>query len=102
MPTDQTPSTAARNLDQATSLRSWLEDPENAIDADLLIANFVAEDGVEMVFDLLNAPASQLSSTAQRWLARLRERFDRFGRDGESLRPPPAGKARFWTGSTRR
>ena len=102
MPTDQTSSTAAHNPDLATSLRSWLEDPENAIDADLLIANFVAEDGVEMVFDLLNAPASQLSAAAQHWLARLRERFERFVRDGESLRPAPAVKVSFWTGSMER
>src|SRR5437764_14703825 len=94
MPTETT--------DTETSFHLWLQDPENAIDADLLIANFVAEDGVEMVFDLLNAPASQLSSAAQHWLARLRERFERLVRDGESLRPAPAVKVSFWTGSMER
>jgi hypothetical protein len=94
MPTEMT--------DSQTSFQRWLQDPENAIDADLLIANFVAEDGVEMVFDLLNAPVSQLQGSAHRWLARLRERFDRFVRDGESLRPAPAVKVSFWTGSMER
>jgi hypothetical protein len=92
----------AETTDHETSFQRWLQDPENAIDADLLIANFVAEDGVEMLFDLLNAPAAQLQPTAQRWLARLRERFDRFLREGEPLRPAPAVKVSFWTGSMER
>src|SRR5712691_8419875 len=87
---------------EGDSFRRWLDDPENAIDADLLIANFVAEEGVEMVFDLLNAPSARLQPAAQRWLDRLRERFERFGREGESLRPAPAVKVSFWTGSMER
>lgn len=58
--------------------RHWADDPENVEAADRVMAEFVAEEGVEMVADLFACRGLQHQGTAERWMERLRGRFERW------------------------
>ena len=58
--------------------RRWADDPENVEAADRLMAEFVADEGVEMVADLFACRGLQHQGTAERWMERLRARFERW------------------------
>lgn len=58
--------------------RRWVDDPENVEAADRVMADFVAEEGVEMVADLFACRGLQHQGTAERWMDRVRARFERW------------------------
>jgi hypothetical protein len=94
-----------RVADGATpGLRRWLDDPENAIEAELLIADFVADDGMEMTWELIGSrPGAQVQQTVDRFLSRLRERLERWLTDGQPrLHPSPNVRISFSTGAMER
>jgi hypothetical protein len=71
--------------------RDWADDPENALEADALIAQFVAEEGVEMTAELLGCRGQQHQWAAERWIEKLGERFERWWSQGRP-RLAAAGK----------
>jgi len=58
--------------------RRWADDPENVEAADRVMAEFLAEEGIEMVADLFACRGLQQQGTAERWMERLRGRFERW------------------------
>jgi hypothetical protein len=62
--------------------RDWADDPENALEADALIAQFVAEEGVEMTSELIGCRGQQHQLAAERWMGKLGERFERWWSQG--------------------
>jgi hypothetical protein len=58
--------------------RRWADDPENVEAADRVMAEFVAEEGVEMAADLFACRGLQHQGTAERWMERLRGRFEQW------------------------
>ena len=58
--------------------RRWADDPENVEAADRVMAEFIAEEGVEMVAELFACRGLQHQGTAERWMERLRARFERW------------------------
>jgi hypothetical protein len=77
--------------DDETAFRDWLNDPEHDEPAQGLVADFLADEGIEMIFDLLACRGQQHQWAAERWMGRLRERFERWLADG---RPRLAGNPR--------
>jgi hypothetical protein len=72
---------------EAPDFRDWAADPEHDVLVDALAAEFVAEEGVEMVADLLAARGPQHQWVAERWMNRLRDRFERWWADGQPRFP---------------
>jgi hypothetical protein len=62
--------------------RDWADDPANAEAADELVAHFVADDGVELVADLVAARGPQHQWAAERWVDKLADRFRRWWAEG--------------------
>src|SRR5215207_5290477 len=60
---------------EAPDFRTWADDPSNAEAADELVAHFVAEEGVELVGDLIASRGPQHQWAAERWVGKLAERF---------------------------
>jgi hypothetical protein len=80
------------------SFREWAEDPENQEAVDRLAAHFLADDGVEMVTDLLMCRGEQHQWEAERWMRKLQERFDRWWADGRPrLSDTPRVSVSYWT-----
>jgi hypothetical protein len=70
--------------------REWADDPANAEAMDELVAHFIADDGVEMVSDLVAARGPQHQWAAERWVDRLAERFRQWWAQGRPrLRSTP-------------
>src|SRR4051812_13421610 len=76
-----------RYPDDDTAFRDWANDPEHDEAVLALIADFLADDGIEMVIDLLNCRGQQHQWTAERWMSQLRERFERWWADGRPRLP---------------
>lgn len=81
------PTDRPRYPDDDTAFRDWANDPENDEAVQGLIADFVADQGIEMILDLLAARGPQHQWTAEQWLARLRERFDQWWAGGKPRLP---------------
>ena len=65
--------------------RLWAEDPANSQEVDALAAQFIAEEGVEMVDELIACRGQQHQWAAERWMDRLAERFERWWSQGRPL-----------------
>ena len=66
------------NQEPPEDFRRWADDPENVEAADGVMSEFVAEEGVEMTADLFACRGLQHQGTAERWMERLRARFERW------------------------
>jgi hypothetical protein len=62
-------------MNEVPDFRAWADDPSNAEAADELVAHFVADEGVELVGDLVASRGQQHQWAAERWVEKLAERF---------------------------
>src|SRR5689334_2302994 len=80
------PGTRACDLpgqSDAPAFRQWLDDPENSIEATLFIARFVADYGIELVQDLIDARGDQDQKRAvAMWMDILEQNFEKWRQDG--------------------
>lgn len=88
----------AQQMDQDITFQQWLEDPENCVLADQFIAQFVADYGVEFMFDLLIARKHELQSTSEQLLEKLSRHFDHWQAQGMPVSRSPRVKVVFTTG----
>jgi len=76
---DKTDATAG----EMPEFRDWARDPDNGPALDLLAADFLADEGVELIADLIDCRGQQHQWTAERWVERLGKRFQRWWAEGQ-------------------
>jgi hypothetical protein len=81
------PTDRPRYPDDDTAFREWANDPEHDEAVQGLVADFVADEGAEMVLDLIDAVGPNKQWTAERWISRLRTRFERWWTEGRPRLP---------------
>src|SRR5687768_4103537 len=79
--TDSVDPDARQSGGEAPRFRRWAEGAENSDDLDALIANFLADYGIEMMADLIGDSGS-LHRTAEGYVHKLAERFERWWDEG--------------------
>jgi hypothetical protein len=72
----------AGDTPETPDFRDWLSDPANQPEADALVARFILDDGVEMTLDLIGSTGQQHQWTAERWINKLGDDFERWWASG--------------------
>jgi len=70
--------------------RAWASDEDNAIALEMLVAHFLAEEGVEFVDELIGCRGQQHQWVAERWIERLAKQYEQWMSQGcPRLAPGP-------------
>jgi hypothetical protein len=78
--------------------RRWAELSENTEEADALIIQFLSDEGVEMMMELITCRGQQHQFTAEHYVGRLADKFETWWEQGKPRVPPaPPPTVTYWT-----